>query len=155
MVLKRDVLVVDDDESLCELVRTTFELEGIEVRAAGHVIEAERLIQDRLPDAIVLDIGLPGIDGLFYCERLLASPRTRSVPIVVISGSAEAGARATAIGASAYVAKPFDPLELLTVLERAIGVTPFGHAANEATPTQAAELERLIEIGHRQHELLN
>ena len=95
MVRKHQVLVVDDDESVCDLVRATLELEGIEVSEAHHVIEAERADRcERVPDAIVLDIGLPGIDGLFYCERLRESPRTRSLPIIVISGSAEASARA-------------------------------------------------------------
>ena len=54
------VLVVDDDLALCELLRTTFELEGIKVLEAHHVIEAERLLIGTRPDAIVLDIGLPG-----------------------------------------------------------------------------------------------
>jgi putative two-component system response regulator len=155
MVQGRHVLVVDDDEWICELVRTTLELEGIEVRDARHVIEAERLIQEHVPDAILLDIGLPGIDGLFYCERLRESPRTRSVPIIVISGTAQSEERAAAAGATAFVRKPLDPLELLTLLERTMGVAPLGLLAGESASAHAAELERLIEIGHRQHELLN
>ena len=157
---KRQVLVIDDDPWLCELVRTTFELEGIDVQEAHHAIEAERVILDRVPDAIVLDIGLPGIDGLFYCERLRDSPRTAAVPIFVISGSEEAGARAKSVGATAFVRKPFDPLELLSLLELSIGDTPFSHAFGPGVPAeraadQAAELRRLIDIGHRQHELLD
>ena len=70
----RRVLVIDDDELLCELIRTTFELEGIRVLEAQHVIEAERILIGVRPDAIVLDIGLPGVDGIFYCERLRESP---------------------------------------------------------------------------------
>jgi putative two-component system response regulator len=159
-VEKRRVLVIDDDLWLCELVRTTFELEGIEVQEAHHAIEAERFLVDSVPDAIVLDIGLPGIDGLFYCERLRDSPRTKSVPIIVISGSEEAGASAVSVGASAFVRKPFDPLELLSLVERSIGDTPLGNVfgsgvMNELATEHAAELRRLIDIGHRQHELLN
>jgi response regulator RpfG family c-di-GMP phosphodiesterase len=156
MALKRYALVIDDDEAVCRLVRTTLELEGIEVGEAHHVIEAERMIQDRVPDAILLDIGLPGIDGLFYCERLRESPRTRTVPIVVISGSTEAGGRATAAGATAYLRKPLDPLELLTLLERSMGVTPLGQVAGSASTTEGAEsLQRLVEIGRRQYEVQN
>ena len=66
----RRVLVIDDDRLLCELVRTTFELEGFEVDVAYDVIEAERSLVESRPDAILLDIGLPGIDGIFYLERL-------------------------------------------------------------------------------------
>jgi ribonuclease P protein subunit RPR2 len=155
---KRRILVVDDDRLLCELVRTTFELEGFEVDEAQHVIGAERVLAGSKPDAIVLDIGLPGIDGLFYCERLREGPLGRSVPIVVISGSVEAGARAKSAGASAFLRKPFDPLELLTIVERRLGVVPLARAvegtAAEDT-THASDLRRLIEIGHRQHELLD
>ena len=158
MTGKRRILVVDDDRLLCELVRTTFELEGFEVHEAHHVIEAERALAEAKPDAIVLDIGLPGIDGLFYCERLRESPQGRSVPIVVISGSAEVGTRAAAAGASGFLHKPFDPIELLTVVERMLGVIPLTHTVDPirtADVAHAADLRRLIEIGHRQHELLD
>jgi len=85
------VLVIDDDRLLCELVRTTFELEGFEVDSAYDVIEAERVLVGSRPDAILLDIGLPGIDGIFYLERLRETPQTSKIPIVAISGSEEAG----------------------------------------------------------------
>src|SRR5215472_5702528 len=96
------ILVIDDDRLLCELVRTTFELEGFEVDAAYDVIEAERLLAGSRPDAILLDIGLPGIDGIFYLERLRETPQTSKLSIVVISGSDEAGRTARAAGAQAF-----------------------------------------------------
>ena len=152
---KPTVLVVDDDPLLCELLRATFELEGIEMREAGHVIEAEKAIAAHLPDAIVLDVGLPGVDGLFYCERLRESPRTRRVPIVVISGSREAGVSALTVGAQAFLAKPFDPLQLLSLLERLLGMDPLKRVAESTDePAVMSDLRRLIAIGQRQHELL-
>ena len=153
---KPTVLVVDDDPLLCLLLRETFELEGIRMREAGHVIEAEKIIAAELPDAIVLDVGLPGVDGLFYCERLRESPRTRSVPIVVISGSREAGVSALTVGAQGFFAKPFDPLQLLGMLERLLGIDPLHHVARVGTdePAVIGDLRRLIAIGQRQHELL-
>src|SRR5277367_276319 len=103
---KVHVLVVDDDLAVCDLVRTTLELDGFRVSQAHHVIEAERLIAERVPDAILLDIGLPGIDGLFYCQRLRDNPRTKRLPVIMISGSSEARERAMAAGATAYLRKP-------------------------------------------------
>ncbi|HEX4520541.1 MAG TPA: HD domain-containing phosphohydrolase [Gaiellaceae bacterium] len=154
------VLVVDDDIALCELVRAALELEGITVDEAHHVVEADRLLHDRIPDAIVLDIGLPGIDGLFFCGRLRENPRLSTVPIVAISGSELNGDSALSAGATAFVQKPFDPLELLTLLEQQIGLTPLTHAfgpgvSDEAAKINAAELRRLIEFGRRRHELLD
>src|SRR4029077_7336108 len=87
----RRVLVIDDDRLLCELVRKTFELEGFEVDTAYDVIEAERVLVESRPDAILLDIGLSGIDWIFFLERLRETPQTSKIPIVAISGSDEAG----------------------------------------------------------------
>jgi DNA-binding response OmpR family regulator len=112
----RRILVIDDDRLLCELVRTTFELEGFEVDTAFDVIEAERSLGTSRPDAILLDIGLPGIDGIFYLERLRETPQTSRIPIVAISGSDEAGRAARAVGAQAFMRKPFSPLELLALV---------------------------------------
>ena len=69
---------------------------------------------------IVLDIGLPGIDGVFYCERLRESLRTRRLPIIAISGSEEAGRRARLAGANAVLIKPLEPLHLLATVEQAL-----------------------------------
>src|SRR5690348_4218160 len=149
------VLVVDDDPALCELLRTTFELEGISVLEAQHVIEAERILIGARPDAIVLDIGLPGVDGIFYCERLRESPQTKTIPIIAISGSHEAGSRALAAGANAFAGKPFDPISLLSTVERLVGIAPLETAFGNSEPSgDTGELRRLIQIGQRQHDLL-
>jgi putative two-component system response regulator len=148
------VLVIDDDRLLCELVRTTFELEGFEVSTAYDVIEAERVLVETRPDAILLDIGLPGIDGIFYLERLRETPQTSRIPIVAISGSDEAGRAAKAVGAEAFLRKPFSPLELIALvapLIKKVGLV--GMEGRDVV--DAADLNRLIEIGRRQHQLLN
>jgi putative two-component system response regulator len=149
----RRVLVIDDDRLLCELVKTTFELEGFEVGVAYDVIEAERVLVESRPDAILLDIGLPGIDGIFYLERLRETPYTRKIPIVAISGSEEAGRSAKAAGAEAFLRKPFSPLELIALVTPLI---PEGQEVAEARhdTVDVADLNRLIEIGRRQHQLL-
>jgi response regulator RpfG family c-di-GMP phosphodiesterase len=152
---KRNVLVVDDDQRLCEMLRLALKLEGINVRVAGHVMQAEQVLTDWLPDAIVLDVGLPGIDGLFYLERLRDSPRTRHIPVVIISGSDEAAMRARLIGADAFLRKPLNPLGLLETLDKLLGL-PLLKAAVTSTHDEAesGDLHRLMEIGRRQQELL-
>jgi response regulator RpfG family c-di-GMP phosphodiesterase len=145
------ILVVDDDATLCELIREALELEGMLVDEAHHVVEADRIVLEHVPDAIVLDIGLPGIDGLFYTSRLRENPATRRIPIIAISGSQTNGVSAVSAGATAFMQKPFDPLELLTLIERSIGVTPLEHAFGP--DENAVELRRLIDIGRRRHEL--
>ena len=143
------VLVVDDDRGLCDMLRLVLELEGLNVVTAHHVIEAEKRIAESVPDVMVLDIGLPGIDGVFYCERLRESLRTRRLPIVAISGSEEAGRRARLAGANAVLIKPLDPLHLLSTVHKVCAATGEEHDA-AASP----DIMRLIDIGQRQHELL-
>jgi DNA-binding response OmpR family regulator len=149
------VLVIDDDRLLCELVRTTFELEGFDVDIAYDVIEAERVLVESRPDAILLDIGLPGIDGIFYLERLRETPQTSKIPIVAISGSDEAGRAARAVGAEAFQRKPFSPLELIALVTPLIRQAAVGEVDAGRDVVDAADLNRLIEIGRRQHQLLN
>src|SRR6476646_4218501 len=148
------VLVIDDDRLLCELIRTTFELEGFEIDTAYDVIEAERVLVGTRPDAILLDIGLPGIDGIFYLERLRETPHTSRIPIVAISGSDEAGRSAKAVGAQAFLRKPFSPLELIALVTPLIESAGLGDVEGRDV-VDAADLNRLIEIGRRQHQLLN
>jgi putative two-component system response regulator len=152
---RKHILVVDDDLAICDLVRTTLELDGFRVTEAHHVIEAERVIEDRSPDAILLDIGLPGIDGLFYCQRLRENEKTKLTPIIVISGSSDGRTRAMAAGATDYMRKPLDVLELLTLLERATAATGSGHVPVGSAAARRDKLQRLAEIGQRQHELQN
>ncbi len=153
MARTRRVLVIDDDRLLCELVKTTFELEGFTVDSAYDVIEAERVLVESRPDAILLDIGLPGIDGIFYLERLRETPHTSTIPIVAISGSEEAGRSAKTAGAEAFLRKPFSPLELIALVTPLI---PDGlelvHSVRDVV--DVGDLNRLIEIGRRQHQLL-
>jgi response regulator RpfG family c-di-GMP phosphodiesterase len=144
------VLVVDDDRGLCDMLRLVLELEGLEVVTAHHVIEAEKRINEAVPDVMVLDIGLPGIDGVFYCERLRESLRTRRLPIIAISGSEEAGRRARLAGANSFLMKPLEPLHLLATVKKLSAATPEDAEVGAASP----DIMRLIEIGQRQHELL-
>jgi response regulator RpfG family c-di-GMP phosphodiesterase len=144
------VLILDDDPRLCEFLRATLELEGIEVWEAHHVIEAEKLLASGVPDVLVLDIGLPGIDGVFYCERLRESVPTRTMPIIAISGSDDAGVRALAAGATTFLHKPIDPLGLLEVVARLADAVPGEGRRNG----DSGELRRLLHIGQRQHDLL-
>jgi response regulator RpfG family c-di-GMP phosphodiesterase len=137
------VLLVDDDANLRALLRTTFDVFDIDVQEAASAAEARPLINGTKPDVIVLDVMMPGIDGIEFCRELKANPHTREIGVVLLSGS-EGGARvaADAAGAEAYVPKPFSPLELLAVVERLAGGlygVPF-----RATRKRGTEEEQLL-----------
>src|SRR5437762_2036030 len=116
------ILLVDDEPSLRELLRATFEGADVSVDEAASVPEAEACIRADEPDLIVLDLRLPGESGAALCARLKADPDTCSIPIVLLTGAEpEEARRAQQSGAEALIHKPFSPLELLAVVERLAG----------------------------------
>jgi DNA-binding response OmpR family regulator len=118
------VLVVDDDETVRDVVRRYLERDGHEVVVAGDGETALQLVAKQLPDLIVLDLMLPGIDGLEVCRRLR---QRHSVPVVMLTALGEEEDRVVGLqlGADDYVTKPFSPRELAlrvgSVLRRAKG----------------------------------
>ena len=114
--------MVDDDAALRILLRTTFEVVDIEVDEADSAEAAQDKIDDRAPDVVVLDVGMPGMDGLTFCRQLKDDPgdrRHRGRPAHGLGGQTEVAARAA--GADAFLRKPFSPLELLNAVERIAG----------------------------------
>jgi diguanylate cyclase (GGDEF)-like protein len=155
------VLFVDDDPSLLTLLRTTFELVDIEIADATTAADALAAIAARPPDVVVLDIGLPDIDGLTLCRRLKDDPATDWIGIVLLTGAEDAEASARRAGADALLRKPFSPLELLAAVERLAGglsAGPFdggrGVPSDEQLLLYAADLRRLLEIERGRQALL-
>ena len=112
-------MLVDDDDGLRALLRTTFEAVDVEVDEAADAAMARERIAAARPDAVVLDVRMPGTDGVVLCAQLKESPETRDVPVILLTGSELATESvAEEVGADALVLKPFSPLELLAVVER-------------------------------------
>jgi len=154
------LLLVDDDPGLRELLRTTFELFDLELDEADSAAMAARRISACKPDVIVLDVLMPGIDGLEYCRALRNAPQTRDIPVVLLTGSELSqlqGSRADAL-----IKKPFSPLELLSVVERLAGGmngvplrSPRSVDSEEQLLLYASDLRHLVEIERQQRNLLN
>jgi len=84
---QRVILIIEDDESLRGVWRTALRLEGFEVIEAGDGLESLKLIEASPPDLVLLDLGLPVVDGLSVRKDLAAQVFSRNIPIVVITGS--------------------------------------------------------------------
>jgi two-component system OmpR family response regulator len=110
--LKVRLLVVDDDAALRETLADFFEMEGYEVLQAGNVGEARRLWSEGHPDLLLLDINMPGGDGLTFAAELRGKSLT---PIIILSGKGAMVDRVVGleVGADDYLAKPFELRELL------------------------------------------
>jgi len=109
------VLVVDDDPVIQKLLQVNFEMEGYSVITAGDGEEGLAKAQAEHPDAVVLDVMMPKMDGLEVARRLKSDPDTQGIPIILLSAKAQQAdiQAGTATGAEEYLTKPFDPLELL------------------------------------------
>jgi CheY-like chemotaxis protein len=117
----RLVLVVDDDRFIRDLVAACLEEEpGVRAVQAGDGQEALRFVGHERPDAVVLDLAMPRVDGFEVCRRLKADPATRSIPVIAMSAS-ERQRAAFEAGCDDFVAKPFDLEELVAAVRRLIG----------------------------------
>jgi DNA-binding response OmpR family regulator len=114
----RSILVVEDEEAIAEAVRVRLASEGFEVRVAGDGPEALRLAGEERPDLVVLDLMLPGMDGLEVCREL---QRESWVPVLMLTARADEADKVAglAVGADDYMTKPFS-LRELTARVRAI-----------------------------------
>jgi two-component system, OmpR family, alkaline phosphatase synthesis response regulator PhoP len=115
------ILVVDDERDILELVEYNLQKEGFAVTCVASGEEAVAAARARLPDLVVLDLMLPGVDGLEVCRRLRTEPTTRHIPIVMLTakgGEADIVA-GLELGAADYVTKPFSP-RVLTARLRAV-----------------------------------
>jgi response regulator RpfG family c-di-GMP phosphodiesterase len=155
------ILVVDDDANLRMLVRTSFELADIVVDEAANATEAARRVMARHPDVIVLDVGMPGVDGITFCRGLKSDPRTRDIPVALLTGNADAELAGWQAGAAAFLRKPFSPLALLSVVERLAARPSPGAQPPVASPPAdeqllmyAHDFRHLLELERGQRRLL-
>ena len=159
LTVRRRVLIVDDDSALRLLLRTTLAADGFEVEEARSAEQAEQVVRFWRPDIVVLDVGLPAIDGLTLCRELKQSSGNENVAVMLLTGADTTEEEARAAGADALFRKPFSPLELVGRLERfADNAESFAYAGPPTSMGQlmlyARDLSRLLEIERGQRRLL-
>jgi len=112
--LKQSVLVVDDEPQARSMLRLILVRAGFDVLEAKDGYEALDEVARQIPDLMILDIMMPGIDGFYVCEQLRANSRTASLPIIVLSAKTDADSikRGQEVGATKYLTKPVSPDDL-------------------------------------------
>jgi two-component system alkaline phosphatase synthesis response regulator PhoP len=140
--VKRTVLVVEDEKDIRELVRFHLEQEGYTVVEAETGEDALRRVETDRPALVVLDIMLPGTDGLQVCRRLRTASATASLPIVMLTAKAAEVDRVLGleIGADDYLTKPFSPRELVARVKAVLRRT---HGEEVPAPHEVFERGRL------------
>ena len=117
------ILIVEDDQDTRQLLKIRLESKGYETAFAADAVTAIQVARTERPDLILLDMGLPGGDGVVVMERLKIFPALAHIPVVVVSAREPTVTepRATEAGAQAYVQKPIDNEELLGAVRSALG----------------------------------
>ncbi len=146
------LLLIDDDTRLTDMVGRYLRGNGFEVDTASSLAQGRNSLQDGLYDALVLDLMLPDGDGLDFTRELRSQPRTRRLPLLMLTARGEPTDRIVGleIGADDYLPKPFEPRELLARVKALLRRT----APQEATEDEVLRFGRLeIDLGARQARL--
>ena len=117
---KENILIVDDEEDVLELLRFSLEKNGYKIDAAISGEEAITKARGKLPDLIILDLMLPGIDGLEVCKKLKGDSKTVNIPVIMLTAKSEESDIVTGLelGAQDYITKPFSPKVLVARVRR-------------------------------------
>ncbi len=148
--MKKFVLIVEDEEDIRELVSYHLLKEGYRVASVASGEEALTVAEKQTPDLILLDVMLPGMDGMAVCQRLRSSPKTAEVAIMMLTAKSEESdiIRGLNLGATDYVTKPFSPKVLLArvraVLRRNLGVATIEEEEDVEECDEAIEMHGML-----------
>jgi two-component system alkaline phosphatase synthesis response regulator PhoP len=145
---KKTVLAIDDEKDLIDLVRYNLEKEGFQVRGALDGETGLAMALQERPDVVLVDLMLPGLDGLEVCRRLRADSRTATIPLIMLTAKSGESDRIVGLelGADDYITKPFSPRELtarVRALLRRI-------ASHQEPPTLLRRGELAIDLDRRE-----
>jgi len=138
---KKHILIVDDEEDILELVRYNLEKAMYACTCAATGTQAVRAARSLMPDLVLLDLMLPGLDGFEVCSLLRNDTKTRHIPIIMLTakGSESDVVRGLEMGADDYITKPFSPKVLVARVSAVLRRNP-KDAGEDAMPIRVREL---------------
>jgi two-component system phosphate regulon response regulator PhoB len=141
MAERTTVLVIDDEAPIRLLCRVNLEAEGMTVLEAPDGTKGLDVARSETPDAVLLDVMMPGLDGWAVAEELLGDERTSAIPIVFLTARADLRDRARGLDAGGldYITKPFNPIELASLVRSVV-------AAVESGERETLRSERIAEL---------
>lgn len=114
------ILVVDDDEGILEVIDIILTQEKYHVEAVRSEDQLQEVLKDHLPSLILLDVLMSGVDGREISRHLKSNPKTKNIPIIIMSANTKVSTKAEEAHADGYLQKPFDINELLETVRRYI-----------------------------------
>jgi len=139
----KSIVVVEDEPDILEVLSYNLRREGFEVATSDDGEKGLKLIQGNRPDLVLLDLMLPGMDGLDICRSLKSDPTTGHIPIIMVTAKDEESdlVLGLGLGADDYVTKPFSPKELVA---RVKAVLRRGHPDQQTTNKERIEIDGLV-----------
>jgi len=137
------ILVVDDERSVRDLLHSFLKATGYQAILASNGEEAIELAKSERPNAILLDVKMPGIDGVETCRRLRTEKQTRFIPVIMVTAFGTTKTEATDAGADDLINKPFNLTDLAVRVKSILGI---GHLSDpvQRLMTYMDELERAV-----------
>ena len=144
------VVVVEDEADIREVLEHNLTREGFQVYSAADGEKGLRLVKEKLPDLVLLDLMLPGLDGLDVCRKMKADPETSSIAIVMVTAKGEESdiVLGLGVGADDYVSKPFSPKELIARVKAVLRRGALKET--ESSPDRIVRGELLIDIARHE-----
>jgi DNA-binding response OmpR family regulator len=132
----RKIVVIEDEPDIRQVMSYNLEREGFRVTAAVDGESGLRAVKEGAPDLVLLDLLLPGLDGIEVCRRLKMDPATHDVPIIMVTAKGEESDVVVGLGVGAddYVTKPFSPRELIARVRAVLRRAPQGRESPRTTP---------------------
>ncbi len=126
--MSRRVVCIEDEQDVIDLMRLILEREGYEFKEAHDALEGIAAVEKNMPDVVLLDLMMPGIDGWEAYDRLRKNPETKHIPIIVVTARTQHDPRVTEMrvaNAINLVTKPFAPAQLVNAVSRVLsGASP-------------------------------
>lgn len=121
--MTKKILTIDDQGDVRRLIRMTLEFQGHLVLEALNADAGIQIAHRDKPDLILLDLNMPGLDGMALCKLLSADPVLSAIPVIMLTGTNDEATRQQALGSGArvYLTKPFNPMGLLELVEQHAG----------------------------------
>jgi response regulator RpfG family c-di-GMP phosphodiesterase len=153
------ILLVDDDPGLRLLLRTTLAADECRVEEAGSAEEAADLARFWRPTLVVLDVALPGLSGLAFCDELKQKPVYGFPRVILLTGGETSRAEALAVGADTLLRKPFSPLDLLGAIDHVLDGGPGEPSFDDAASSDqllayAEDLNEIVHVERAQRRLV-
>ena len=149
---RESIVVIEDEADIREVIEHNLSREGYKVHASADGDKGLEMIRTEKPVLVLLDLMLPGLDGLDVCRELKADRRTRSIPVIMVTAKGEESdiVLGLGIGADDYVTKPFSPKELIARVKAVLRRSPSSRDSESAETVKRGPLS--IDLGR--HEVL-